>query len=134
MFGFFAPILLIAVLGVVVGAYYTGRSDGFAAHEVAAQQQALTVTKQSLATSERLRAEGDEASARVRADANAEIAAIRFRAADAQALRNAHADRADKAQESADGAWELVDALNAETCPAPPEECPWDCRLPELDE
>lgn len=128
-----AAAFALLIIGLVVGAYFQGRSDGFAAHETAAQQKALVVTKQSLATSERLRTEGNTAAAEDRARADATIATIRQREADAQAARDAHAARADMAESSADDAWALVDQLTAEATEPSPQLCDWLCVIPPLE-
>ena len=138
MFVFFNAILWMVVLGAVVGAYYQGRSDGFGAHEVAAQARALEVSEQSLATSERLRKEGDADAAKDREEADVTIALVREAAAEAtaeaEAEADAHAARAQDAEDTAGRALAMVDEMKAKECPGPdPDEpCPWTCVLPKL--
>ena len=133
-----AATFALLIIGLVVGAYWQGRSDGFAAHEAAAQQHALAVSKQSLATEERLHGETKAELADVREHADGEIAAIRDAEAKAREDAAAHAARADHAEASSDMAWELVTQLEAAEldCPAPQpgDACYLLCIPPELPE
>lgn len=129
-----AGAFALLLIGLVIGAYYQGRSDGFSAHEVAAQQQALAVHKQSLATEERLHAETKETLSGLQESTHTEIAAVRAAEAKAKAEAEAHAARADHAETTADRALAMADELKGQACPVPDpnEPCPFLCVLPDV--
>ena len=94
------PILLL--VGALFYAVQWIESGAVSRVETANIAKAAEVQRQSFATSERLRKEGDAAAATDRAEAEAMIAKIRAAEAKARAERDAHAEQVAHAQQSAD--------------------------------
>ena len=122
------PVLLL--VGALFYAVTWIESGAVARVEASNIAKAAEVQRQSLATSERLRADAEAASAQRHQEAQATIVAIRAAEADARAEAAAHAEA------SAD-AWALVDEMGDQVCPPPPkpdDPCSWLCTLPPLPE
>ena len=122
---------IIAVLLLAFGAwtylvYDRGYDDGFGEHEATAQVFALKTAQADAVTERRLRAEGEAENAADLARAGARIAEIDRRARKAESEAARHRQAATEATATIENL-KVVAALNEAM------ECPWSCRIPELD-